>query len=261
MGRDEDLVTLFDVLRVFFSAVLLIYVSYKDIKTREINDMVWLVFGALGVIINLFEIFSGTLDIVTVGITVLITVGFAFLTGYLGLFGEADLLAFIVLGLLNPRLPSLGFDQLLFPPIIFTLSVITNSILFGTFSIFVVLIHNISSIMKVNVFGEYNKINLFEKIILLSTGVNKKIGEIRGPPFEYPLEKVDEDQSVHVVLRPDFSDDEEANNTLRKLNEMGRKRVWISYGLPFLLYLGIGYFATLFLGDIILFFISTIYRL
>ncbi len=253
--------TLFDVLRVFFSAVLFIYVSYKDIKTREINDIIWLVFGTLGVIINIFEIFTGSLDIVTVGITVLITVGFAILTGYLGLFGEADLLAFIVLGLLNPRIPNLGFDQLLFPPVIFTLSVITNSILFGALSIFVVLIYNISSITRVNVFNEYKKINLFEKVILLSTGVNKKIGEIRGPPFEYPLEKVGEDQLVHIVLRPDFSDDEEANNTLKKLNEIGRKRVWISYGLPFLLFLGIGYFATLFLGDIILFFISTFFRL
>ncbi len=257
----EELVTLFDILRVLLSVALLIYVSYKDIKTREVNDIIWLVFGALGVIINLFEIFNGSLDIVTVGITLVITVGFAFLTGYLGLFGEADLLAFIVLGLLNPRLPSLGFNQLLFPSVIFTLSVITNSILFGTLSIFVVLIYNISSLTRVNVFNDYKKINLLEKVVLLATGVNKKIGEIRGPPFEYPLEKIDEDQAVHVVLRPDFSNDEEANNTLRKLNEIGRKRVWISYGLPFLLFLGVGYFATLFLGDILLFFISKIFFL
>lgn len=79
---------------------------------------------------------------------------------------------------------------------------------------------------------------------------------IRGPPYEYPLEKIGEEGMVSLVVRPDIGDDEGASKTLRRLREMGRKTVWVSYSLPFLLILGVGYLSVIVFGDIALWLVS-----
>ena len=49
------------------------YTSWIDLKTREIYDMVWLVFGGLGLIIALYEVYTGSLALVWFVVVVLIS--------------------------------------------------------------------------------------------------------------------------------------------------------------------------------------------
>jgi len=86
-----------DSVRILLSFIMLGYSSWIDLKTREIYDLIWIIFGGLGLIINAYEIYIGTYNIMSFvfPITFSIVVSLAF--GVLGLFGWADALAFIAL--------------------------------------------------------------------------------------------------------------------------------------------------------------------
>ncbi|MEM2928391.1 MAG: hypothetical protein QXP60_05455 [Nitrososphaerota archaeon] len=44
----------FNYLRKILSLIMLLIYSYEDIKTREINDKIWIIFSQIGIIITLF---------------------------------------------------------------------------------------------------------------------------------------------------------------------------------------------------------------
>jgi hypothetical protein len=242
--------------RVVLAVLMFGYTSYKDVKTREVSDLVWIVFGGLGLVLDAYEVYTGTLGIVSLLTSVGFMVVFAFVTGYLGLFGEADLLAFVVVGLLNPSTPTLGFRTFLFEPFFFPLTVLSNSILVGASVAFVVLILNLFNGVGSTMFEGYAETGVATRLVLLLTGIRKETTAIRGPPYEYPLERVEESGAVSLIIRPDISDDEDASRTLQRLRDMGRRRVWVSYSLPFLLMLGVGYISAITLGDFALWLVS-----
>jgi hypothetical protein len=232
------------------------YASYRDVKTREVSDLVWIIFGGAGLVLDAYEVYVGTLDIVSLLAAVGFMVVFAFVTGYLGLFGEADLLAFVVVGLLCPTAPMLGYQPLLFTPFFFPLTVISNSVLVGASGAAVVLVYNLTMRKGETLFEGYVGVGVSTRILLLLTGLKKEVESIRGPPYEYPLEEIRNDGSISLILRPNLEDDEGASRTITKLRGMGRKSAWVSYSLPFLLMLGIGFISAITLGDFALWLVS-----
>ncbi|MCX6649580.1 MAG: prepilin peptidase [Candidatus Bathyarchaeota archaeon] len=246
MGAELSIEVIF---RVALSIGMLSYASYKDIKTREISDLVWIIFGVAGLILNIYEFYNGTLGLLPLLVAVGFSIGFSILTGYLGLFGGADLLAIIVIGLLNPVAPVLGFKSPLISSVIFPLTVISNSVLIAASGMVVVFFYNLMNIRDMKIFQGYIPISPWRRIMLFLTGLNKDINTIRGPPFEYPLEKIGEYDTVTLLLMPNFFDDAGAVETIKKLRLMERKRVWVSYSLPFLFVLEMGYLSSILFGD------------
>jgi archaeal preflagellin peptidase FlaK len=240
------------ILRVVLTLSMLGYASYKDIKTREISDLVWIIFGSAGVILNIYDLVTGTLTFFPLLIGLGFSIGFPIIIGYLGLFGGADLLAIIVIGLLNPVTPGLNFQTPLISSIIFPLTVISNSVIIAASGIIAVLVYNIMNVSTTKFFQGYLPISPWRRIVLFCTGLNKEINSIRGPPFEYPLEKIGEDNTISLILMPDFNDDAGAVDTIRRLRAMNRERLWVSYSLPFLFVLALGYLISIFVGDITL---------
>jgi archaeal preflagellin peptidase FlaK len=236
-------------LRIIFSLSMLGYASYTDIKTREISDLVWIVFGSLGVILNIYDLWTGRLAFIPLLIGLGFSIVFPIIIGYLGLFGGADLLAIIVIGLLNPVAPALNFQTLFTSSIIFPLTVISNSVIFAATGIIGVLIYNIMNVRNKKVFQGYLPISPWKRIVLFCTGLNKEINSIRGPPFEYPLEKIGESNTISLLLMPDFNDDRGAVDTIFRLRAMNRERLWVSYSLPFLFVLALGYISSILFGD------------
>ena len=231
---------------------MLSYSSYKDIKTREISDLVWIIFGIAGLVLNIYELYNGTLGWLTLLIALGFSLGLSIVTGYLGLFGGADLLAIVVIGLLNPITPTLNINIPLTPAVIFPLTVLSNSALIGASGIIIVFFYNMIHVRDETIFQGYEPISIWWRIVIFFTGLNKKIDNIRGPPFDYPLEKVGESNTISLLIMPNFSDDNGALETIQKLRSMNRERLWVSYSLPFLLILGIGYISATLFGDFIL---------
>ena len=252
----EGWLAVFVALRVALSIVMLGYVSYRDVKTREVNDLVWVVFGAAALGIDAVEVYTGALGLYPLLAAAGFSVLFALLAGYVGFFGGADLLAFIVMGLLNPVAPSTGFEPLIFTPIFFPLTVISNSVMIGASGVIVVLVYNVSTSKGEGLFEGYVDVSGWRRVLLLLTGIRKDVEKVRGPPYEYPLEVIGDDKTVSLILRPDLADDAGASKTFSRLRSMGRKRVWVAYSLPFLFVLGLGYISSILLGDFALYIVS-----
>lgn len=232
-----------DYIRTALSIAMLGYASYKDLKTREIHDYVWLFPALGGALLGAYELIIGTLSIADI----VLSVGFmAILSGVLWffrLFGEADLLAFVALSIIHPRTPSFPFIG--YPPLLFSFTLIANSALSGMLSAFYTLALNLSLSTNVSLFETHPEASGLTKLGLMFSGQYKALADIRGPPFEYPLEINGE-----LVLKPDIWDDEKAKNTFKILREKRRERAWVSATLPYIVPLFLGYMVSVIYGDI-----------
>ena len=232
-----------DYVRAVLSIAMLGYASYKDIKTREIHDYVWLFPAAGGAVLGIYELFIGTISVMDIGISVGFMAVLSGILWYFRLFGEADLLAFIALSIIHPRTPSFGFIG--YPPLLFSFTLIANSALSGLLAAFYTLASNLSLSTSVSLFEAHPEASTLTRLGLMFTGEYKALGDIRGPPFEYPLEV----RGV-LVLKPDIWDDDKANNEFRILREKGRERAWVSVTLPYIVVLFVGYLISVCFGDV-----------
>ncbi|MBN2334201.1 prepilin peptidase, partial [Candidatus Bathyarchaeota archaeon] len=95
-----------DAARIMVALAMLGYGSYRDLKTREIHDIVWVAAGAAGLMLDGYEMFMGTLTLRDLLTSVGFMAAVGLVLGYLRLFGGADLLAFIALAVIHPRPPT-----------------------------------------------------------------------------------------------------------------------------------------------------------
>ncbi len=242
----------FSLVRVLLATGMLTYAAYEDIRTREVHDLVWIIFAVPGVILDLIQLSQGSLDWRLFILSLTISLIFSAIALAAHLFGEADLLAIITITLLQPVYPTIhkpiGLSGIIFP-----LTVLTNSALIGASSAFIYLIRNLS--LKLNgtyLFPEHETEGLVKKLIVLFTGSRIEVKQIRGPPFQYPLENIGEQGEKILLIRPNINDDHEAQRIFDNFNQAGIKYTWVSNTLPFLFVFFLGYYTTLFIGDIIL---------
>lgn len=235
---------LIDYIRVIISVAMLGYASYKDIKTREIHDIVWIIPAALSLVIDVYEIYVGNLTVTGALLSIGFMVVLSGILWYLSLFGEADLIAFMTLAIIHPRTPQFGFIG--YTPLLFSFTLIANSAISGLLAAFYTFGVNLAdNISGVELFERYRDISALKKISIMFTGRFMPFESIRGPPFEYPLENKGE-----LVIKPDIFDDEEANKSFRILREKGVERVWVSATLPYILVLLLGYLISVVYGDL-----------
>lgn len=233
-----------DYIRTVLSLGMLGYASYVDLKTREIHDYVWIFPAAAGLIVAAYELFTGTLSLNQMGFSVGFMVVLSGFLWYFQLFGEADLIAFVALSIIHPRTPDYSFIG--YTPLLFSFTLIANSALSGVLSAFYTFADNISKEMRgVELFKAHPDVSTLSKIGLMFTGQYKQMKEIRGPPFEYPLEV-----RGKLVLKPDLWDDDKAKKEFRILREKGRERIWVSATLPYIVVLFVGYLISVTYGDI-----------
>jgi len=235
---------LLDYLRTLITLTMLAYASYKDVKTREVHDLVWIIPSTIGVLLDLYELFTNNLNV----IEALINIGFIIvLSGvlyFLNLFGEADLLAFIALSIIHPRVPMYNFIG--YPPIIFSFTLIANSAMTGVLMTLVTAGTNMMLVIKgIELFNRHESTSLLKKIALFFSGRYIKVDSLRGPPFEYPLE-----DNEKLMIKPNLSNDDEANLIFKSLRENNFERVWVSTTIPYIVVLLVGYLISVIFGDL-----------
>ena len=137
-----------DYLRTGICMTMLVYASYKDLKTREINDLLWIIFAAIGLAIDGYEIYLGTLSIQGLALSIGFMVVVGATLSLLRLFGGADLLAFITLVTIQPKSPV--FLTLIWGwhPIFYPLTIITNTAFAGLTAPIMMLSFNVISILS-----------------------------------------------------------------------------------------------------------------
>src|SRR3990170_7948490 len=88
---------MFDVynIRILSALIMLLIATTIDVWKREVNDILWIIFGAISVVLIFFEP-SMTNSIINIGVS-LIVAPIALLIWRVGIFGGADALGLIVL--------------------------------------------------------------------------------------------------------------------------------------------------------------------
>lgn len=250
-----------DFFRILLSASMLVYASWVDLKTREIYDLLWIVSGAAGLLLGLYEVYLGEMTLIGLAFPVLFSAALSVLLGRVGLFGGADVWAFITLSIIHPSHPGYPWPLLGIVSVIYPLSIFSNSAIAGASFALVLLARNIVTMLAGRpLFEGISSDSSWKKLVVMFTGVRAKLNSVRGPPFQYPLECPQEGASERrLILMPDINDDDAAREIFRRLQEGGVKEAWVSNTLPFLVFIAIGYVLTVLMGDIALYLLTGLF--
>jgi Flp pilus assembly protein protease CpaA len=217
------------VLRALVSLALLGYAAYSDFKTREVDDLVWIILCATSmpfVLLQLVELERRAL------IAYVLSAYLAFLLGFtlsaFKLWGWADFLALACIGLTNPP-PSGGGYLSLLPSI----STLVNSLLVSCAYPLFLLAENSYLIAKGERVFEGVEASLPIKVIAFFTLRNIPAQVYLQRRNFYSLAERFEGGKRYITLR--IGAEEEAETKPLP------SRVWVSPYMPFVTLLAIGY--------------------
>ncbi|ABU82581.1 A24 family peptidase C-terminal domain-containing protein [Ignicoccus hospitalis] len=251
---------LLDVYRTALALVVLSYASYLDWKTREIPPKLWATAALLALPASLYE--AVTLSSAGLGDYVV----FSFLSGAIiilvlallmlrNMMGGADVLAFLFITVDMPWYPfALGGPRALLPVPLLTL---LYSTILAALWVPLRLISNLLNDDFVSHAKELNVTGL--KLLRLATSARVvKVKDYFKMKFWFPLELVQyKDDKVERLLRTTFSIDEEYEDHQRKIKEFvdagflsEDEKIFVTYGIPFIIYITGGLLVALLIGDI-----------
>lgn len=231
------MLTEFYLLRLCIGACMLGYGSYRDVRTREVEDVVWLVMGASGVLFASVELLVGSLSPFQVLLSLIVGAVFAFLL-YALYFGGADVKAIIALSLLFPSFPSSSALPVMgVPPLnVFVLSMLTNSLLIALLSPLSLFLFNALR-------------STFSPFMFI--GYRVKVSALRRKKHFKLMHELERGERMRYI----WGGIEPTEEIVRHLEALARagtiKDVWITPELPFIVYLTAGFFTAAFYGDFI----------
>jgi len=251
-------------LKIIVTLAFLLYTSILDIKYREVDWKVWLVFGIISSILTFLEImiygFVIT-DLVRLVISVVMALGIGGLAYYLDLFGGADFFALVVLAVMHPWNPLKPLFKLKIE-LPFILTILVNSLIM---SLIVPLTNVIRNLMNYKAISKLS-IPMKYKIAYMFLGFPTTIGKYVKMKFSYPLTvyEISSTGRIKVKCRLTFSIEEEHYEHQEKLKRLVKKGllryndiVWVTQGIPLLVFITLGYIVSLVFGDFILCFLFT----
>jgi preflagellin peptidase FlaK len=258
-----------DTLSAIACATFLIFGSWSDLKTREVSNKVWAISLPIVAVMTATKIYLslGLLLMYVISMAVSIAVSFAVFE--IGFFGGADAKAMITLAVAFPLYPEafqpiLGYLHPFFPLIVFT-----NSYLLSLTSIVYVLVRNV-------VWKIHTKSSLFEgfegelflkKLLVLLSGYKVELSELRKRTHLIPIEDVSEDGKIPLrKMRVFVPAEEDRNTVLDRLEEYVSRgllpnQLWVTPGLPMLVFIAFGFAVTLVIGDALFYAIYSVARL
>lgn len=215
-------------IRIFLAIGMLSIASAIDVWKREINDVLWIGFGAIAVVLIFFEpdlIYA----LKNIGIALIIA-PLALLLWRIGVFGGADALGLTVLAALAPQI---SLSENLITPF----TTLTNAALLAVIPIFTNVIRNLIALLNhKNIFEGFDETKS-KKTLAIFLGYRA-----RNPKYGFPIETMD---GTHKKL--DFSL-KHAENT----EFCSKPDTWITPGIPYILFITAGFIVQIVYGDIVL---------
>jgi len=217
-----------NIIRIAVALCMLITASLLDVKKREINDLLWIGFGSVAIIMLITSgDISGTIKMT--GISMVIA-PIAIVLWRFGIFGGADAFCLIVLAGVAPMLSLSGAE-------ITPLTTLTNAAVISVIPLFTNLIRNLSAIVKKqDIFEGFNESKL-NKVIAVFVGYRAK-----NPKFSFSIERNEGNQK-----KLDFGF-QHAENT----QFCTTAKTWVTPGIPYVIYITGGFVVQIFYGDLII---------
>jgi preflagellin peptidase FlaK len=124
--------------------------SYFDLKTRTVNDLIWIIFGLLGLVLTTVSLYPFyEKEVFCYAVFCFVSSCVAILTWFARFFGLADVLGLTTLSIIMPRLGDFSFV-----PIIV---LIMASILSSLCVVIINLSYNVKDALTHNVFSDINE--------------------------------------------------------------------------------------------------------
>jgi len=261
--------------KVTLSLAFLIYASWRDYKTREVTNRVWAIYAPIVLVLTLAEILLNEQEFLSklslFGLSFGVTAAFALILFYSGGFGGADSKALMCIALALPfsteplfhPIFSSGISPL--SQILFPLTIFSNSVLFAAASGIYMLLRNLiqRAATRTKLFeGALAAEPIGKKILALVTGYKVPVAKLKEKWHIYPMEDVKENvenpPERKLVILPK---DEGRNGIVDRLSnaiDTGKisNRVWVTPGLPMLIFVTIGLIVSLLFGDLVWLLIS-----
>ncbi|MCW4018915.1 MAG: prepilin peptidase [Candidatus Bathyarchaeota archaeon] len=254
--------------QVSITAAFLVYASWSDYKTREVTNKVWAVYAPIALTLSLIQFLvyqPGELWLF--GVSVGVTVCFAFLLFYSGGFGGADSKALMCIALSLPFFPVVLVKPVLIEGLsplsqmIFPITILSNAVLIAALGALCLLVWNLASKSKSNkpLFeGSLAQESIGKKILVLVTGKKFPISTLKEKWHVYPMDDVaagvnPEAWRRKLVVVPKDDGRNEMVARLSEAAEAGKieSKVWATPGLPMLIFITAGLLVALCLGDVI----------
>ncbi|ABP96230.1 MULTISPECIES: A24 family peptidase C-terminal domain-containing protein [Metallosphaera] len=227
-------------LQVLLSVVMLLHTSILDLRYREVDPKIWLIYSPL-IAFLYFDIHEVNLFIYLYSIVAVLAVFFGFYV--ISFMGGADLFAIIILGLANASVHPLlfsGLSQQGMEPLIVVLYSSVLIVLSG--------IINFARNFKYT-----SGLPLGTRLVLSFTARRIKVKQFLRSKFLFPLTEIDESGSES--LRMGFSVDEDDSHwrdLYAKLVREGKleeeRYIWVAWGVPVLPFILLGYLISLVIG-------------
>jgi archaeal preflagellin peptidase FlaK len=262
-----------DFARVAVSIAFLGYASMKDYQSREVSNRVWVFYAPIALALTLIEfIFFMPTTPLFLGLSIGITVFFAFILFYVAGFGGADSKALMCIALALPFAPFVGAAPYLsagISPILlyfYPLAIFVNSVfLVALYAVFLFLYNLVwSQTHKGQLFKDtLAKEFIGKKILVMLTGYKTDVSKLQKTYHFFPLEDIEEtDETLKrkLIVVPKIEGNDE---TVKRLtNAVNVKKiessVWVTPGMPHLIFIFIGLFIALFIGDLSWLLVKTI---
>lgn len=218
----------FNTVRILVATVMLGLASIIDLKKREINDIFWIVFSGIAVFLLIVSP-NFWPELKTVGLSMIIS-PIALILWRFGIFGGADAFCLIVLAGVAPMS---GITSSQISPF----TTLENAAMLTIIPLFANLSRNIVSILRGNdLFKGIEESNL-KKILAMFIGYRTK-----NPKYSFCIEQLTDGKR-----RLDFSP-----KHAEKTSFCYDSDVWVTPGLPYVLYITGGFIIQITYGDIIL---------
>lgn len=250
-------VWLLDLVGLLVSFAFLGYSSWRDILTREVPDRVWLLFYPIALALLALRLIVQTnswqLIILSVGCVVVLSLALS----YSGLWGGADGKGFICLAIANPVVPALGGNLSSIVNPFFPLVVFSNAYIASLGAILYAIQRNLRTRPLRQLFEGLEEESLSRKVAAFFTGYRATVEALSSEAFLFPLESVDQ-QGQELKRRFKFGlrvdvDPAKDMAKIRSAADSGMLHgtIWVSPGLPFVVFTTVGLVLSVLFGDIV----------
>jgi preflagellin peptidase FlaK len=250
---------MFDAARVILSLSFLLYASWSDWKQREVSNKVWIAFAPVAFSLTMAQfVLLAQGSLLNYLLSFAITSVMSIALFYAGAFGGADAKALMCIALALPSPIYLVPNVRLFLPV-FPFTVFSNAVLLAALTAVYALLRNFVWRLRVGagLFAGLEKESIWRKITALITGYKVEPASLGKSPHSYPLEDVIMKENGEIERKLlTFPKDETREEIVARILAAGRdgkiqKGVWVTPGLPLLIFITAGLIIALLAGDLV----------
>jgi preflagellin peptidase FlaK len=232
--------------------------SYYDLKRREVDDWVWMIYAPIGAVLTAARVILEPALLTTSLISIAITALLSFGLFYFGLFGGADFKAVVCLGLTLPLPPTTIQPLIGYVHPVFPLTVVIEGFICEAFAAVWIGVGNLLSYAREDgrMFEGLEHESRLRKASAMILGYRTTLAKLRSTFYLYPMEQsVKDDAGEHRALKLYVNAETERDEEVKKFCDSAKlteeSKVWVTPGLPMLLFILIGFVLTIILGDMI----------